>query len=115
MFIDMSDSVQVSVRFRPMNRNETESKNIIQKLEPQRVRVNGKHYNFDRVFNTDTNNETAYELPCSSLLDNVIAGYNSTIMTYGQTGAGKTHTLTGIPADPGIIPRLIEQLFTKFS
>jgi glycerate-2-kinase len=29
------------------------------------------------------------------LVLSVVHGYNSTVMAYGQTGAGKTHTLQG--------------------
>ena len=28
-------------------------------------------------------------------MDNVVSGYNSAIFVYGQTGAGKTHTMMG--------------------
>ena len=42
-------------------------------------------------------------------------GYNATIMAYGQTGAGKTHTMTGPGTSPnfalrGVIPRAIAQV-----
>lgn len=29
------------------------------------------------------------------VVDNCVSGYNSSIFAYGQTGAGKTHTMTG--------------------
>ena len=29
------------------------------------------------------------------MVDNAIEGYNSTIFAYGQTGTGKTYTMTG--------------------
>ena len=38
-------------------------------------------------------------------------GYNATIFTYGQTGSGKTHSILGNEADPGFIPRCIEDVF----
>jgi hypothetical protein len=30
------------------------------------------------------------------LVSSVVHGYNSTVMAYGQTGAGKTYTLQGM-------------------
>lgn len=33
-------------------------------------------------------------------------GYNGTIMAYGQTSAGKTHTMFGTGAQRGIVPRV---------
>ena len=41
-------------------------------------------------------------------------GYNGTIFAYGQTGTGKTFTITGVPKDSklkGIMPRSFEAIF----
>lgn len=38
-------------------------------------------------------------------------GYNALIFAYGQTASGKTHTLSGSPSEPGIIPLSIRDLF----
>ncbi len=35
------------------------------------------------------------------MVDNCMAGYNSSIFAYGQTGAGKTHTMMGVVNAPG--------------
>jgi kinesin family protein 3/17 len=45
-----------------------------------------------------------------------LEGYNGTIFAYGQTGTGKTHTMTGIEHDPeekGIMPRSFEDVFKR--
>lgn len=39
-------------------------------------------------------------------------GYNALIFAYGQTASGKTHTLSGSPSEPGIIPLSIRDLFS---
>ena len=47
-----------------------------------------------------------------------VEGYNGTIFAYGQTGAGKTHTMEGVADQPelrGIIPNSFEQIFDKVS
>lgn len=47
------------------------------------------------------------------LVDTVLDGYNATILAYGQTGAGKTYTMTGGKADykqRGLIPRSIHKV-----
>lgn len=44
----------------------------------------------------------------------MLTGYNGTIFAYGQTGTGKTHTMTGVEGDPehkGIMPRSFEDIF----
>ena len=40
----------------------------------------------------------------------VLDGYNASILAYGQTSSGKTHTMMGSPNDEGIIPRLAKDL-----
>ena len=47
------------------------------------------------------------------VLSHAQSGYNSSVFAYGQTGSGKTHTMLGTDADPGLIPRICEGLFTK--
>ena len=53
------------------------------------------------------------------MLDSFLQGYNCTIFAYGQTGAGKTHTILG-PLDTlydneseshGLVPRILNYLF----
>lgn len=47
------------------------------------------------------------------ILNDILNGYNSTLMAYGQTGSGKTYTIFGSKhsADTGMVPRLVESLF----
>lgn len=47
-------------------------------------------------------------------LYSVLAGYNGTIFAYGQTGTGKTFTITGGAerySDRGIVPRALSYLY----
>lgn len=37
--------------------------------------------------------------------------YHSCVLAYGQSSSGKTHTMMGIPQDPGLTPRLCEKIF----
>jgi hypothetical protein len=42
-----------------------------------------------------------------------VKGYNASVIAYGQTGTGKTHTMEGY-ADMegrGLIPRAIEEIY----
>lgn len=48
------------------------------------------------------------------IIANVLEGYNGTIFAYGQTGTGKTHTMTGVIGDEelrGIMPRAFDDIF----
>ena len=39
-------------------------------------------------------------------------GYNVTIFAYGQTGSGKTYTMQGNKTNPGLTPRVVQELFS---
>jgi kinesin family protein 11 len=50
----------------------------------------------------------------------VLGGFNCTIFAYGQTGTGKTYTMTGdisdilpLPDNAGIVPRVLYSLFNR--
>ena len=57
--------------------------------------------------------EDVYTSCGRELVIRVLDSYNGTILAYGQTGAGKTHTMTGPSSNftlRGIIPRAIAQV-----
>ena len=48
----------------------------------------------------------------------VLEGFNATFMAYGQTGAGKTHTMSGTSGhfdERGVIPRAVSNLFKEIA
>ena len=52
------------------------------------------------------------------IVENCIAGYNSSIFAYGQTGAGKTYTMQGslnAPEQHGLSPRVFEYMFRRIA
>jgi hypothetical protein len=53
-------------------------------------------FTFDHVYFMDTLQETVYTDLGVPILESSLAGYNGTIFAYGQTGAGKTHSITGM-------------------
>ncbi|XP_071590617.1 kinesin-like protein KIF9 [Heliangelus exortis] len=58
--------------------------------------------------------ELTYQTVAERLVSEALSGYSGTIMCYGQTGAGKTHTMTGATTDyehRGLIPRALQQVF----
>ncbi|NXG75701.1 KIF9 protein, partial [Baryphthengus martii] len=62
----------------------------------------------------DASQELLYETVAEQLVSRALTGYNGTVMCYGQTGAGKTYTMSGARAEyqhRGIIPRAIQQVF----
>lgn len=62
---------------------------------------------FDQVFGPTATNEDVFE-EISQLVQSALDGYNVCIFCYGQTGAGKTYTMSS--AD-GMIPRATHQIY----
>merc|ERR1740138_1794956 len=68
-----------------------------------------QNFSFDAVFMPGTQDEVFED--CKDLVQSAVDGYNVTMFAYGQTGAGKTFTMYGMPGHEGIAPRTIEELF----
>uniref|UniRef100_A0A1B6LSL1 Kinesin motor domain-containing protein n=1 Tax=Graphocephala atropunctata TaxID=36148 RepID=A0A1B6LSL1_9HEMI len=112
------------IRVRPLKKKEKRSshlefkrKEVVIKSENSR---NERTLAFDRVFDEDTQQELVYNTVVRPMVKEVLQGYNCTVFAYGQTGTGKTHTITGeqgIPGveneDAGIIPRVMEDIFKE--
>ena len=57
-----------------------------------------------------------YEECAENIVSSLMDGFNGTILAYGQTGAGKTFTMTGASESykhRGVIPRAISQVFKE--
>lgn len=66
-------------------------------------------FTFDSVFHPGTQDDVFAD--CKDLIQSALDGFNVTTFAYGQTGAGKTHTMLGTQDTPGIAPRAVEELF----
>lgn len=65
----------------------------------------------DHVFDTKTKNSEVYDSFVKPFVDSCLDGFNSTVLTYGPTTSGKTHTTFGTAEDAGIIMITIRELF----
>ncbi|XP_037413752.1 kinesin-like protein KIN-7L [Triticum dicoccoides] len=75
------------------------------------VPVPGTSFVFDHVFNESVTNARIYGLLVRSLIRGAVDGFNGTAFAYGQTSSGKTFTMNGSGADPGIIPLAVRDIF----
>ncbi|KAJ5810693.1 uncharacterized protein N7503_002911 [Penicillium pulvis] len=83
--------------------------------------LSNKVYAFDKVFSPAADQTVVFEETVMPILNEMLAGYNCTIFAYGQTGTGKTYTMSGdmtdtlgiLSDDAGIIPRTLYSLFQK--
>lgn len=75
-----------------------------------------KVFTFDSVYDWNSEQESVFAETAFTICENVIQGYNGTIFAYGQTGTGKTFTISGVAKDPvfkGIMPRAFETIFSQ--
>ncbi|GBF93731.1 kinesin [Raphidocelis subcapitata] len=69
-------------------------------------------FKFDAVLHS-VPQTAVYEECGADVVQGALEGYNGTILCYGQTGAGKTYTMTGdraAYAERGLIPRVVSAL-----
>ncbi|KAI9376454.1 P-loop containing nucleoside triphosphate hydrolase protein [Aspergillus egyptiacus] len=130
--INEDTSIHVVVRCRGRNEREIKENSGVA-LQTEGVKgktvelsmgphaVSNKTYTFDKVFSAAADQVTVYEDVVLPIVNEMLAGYNCTIFAYGQTGTGKTYTMSGDMTDTlgilsdnaGIIPRVLYSLFGK--
>ncbi|KAG8438232.1 hypothetical protein GDO86_008793 [Hymenochirus boettgeri] len=68
---------------------------------------------FDCVFDAHSSQQEVFEQTTKIVLDGVLNGYNCTVLAYGATGAGKTHTMLGSPGEPGVMYLTMMDLYER--
>lgn len=115
-----SDNIKVIARFRPENENEKVSGNrIVDFCDEQTCSVSTKEFNgsfpFDRVFDIESAQKDVFDYSLKQTVDDLMKGYNGTVLAYGQTGSGKSYTMMGPNIDDhqsrGAIPRIVDRIF----
>jgi len=97
------ESIKVYLRLRPKNRLETmkRGKDCIELHEDPRIvtvdspRLGEHRFSFDQVFDEFSTQEEVYRESVSVIPLKLLQGINSTLLAYGQSESGKTHTLLG--------------------
>ncbi|XP_038041087.2 kinesin-like protein KIF23 isoform X7 [Anas platyrhynchos] len=119
------DPVGVYCRVRPLSRQDQEccieviSETTVQIHPPDGYRVfrNGEYretqYSFKEVFGTLVVQKDVFDVVAKPLVEDLIRGKNGLLFTYGVTGSGKTHTMTGSPGDGGLLPRCLDMIFNS--
>uniref|UniRef100_A0AC11BRE1 Kinesin family member 23 n=1 Tax=Ovis aries TaxID=9940 RepID=A0AC11BRE1_SHEEP len=121
----LKDPVGVYCRVRPLSLPEQEccieviNNTTVQLHTPEGFRLNRNgdyketQYSFKQVFGTHTTQKELFDVVANPLVDDLIHGKNGLLFTYGVTGSGKTHTMTGSPGEGGLLPRCLHMLFNS--
>ena len=125
-----SGNVMVVCRVRPLNKKEIErgavccldfnpnKSGIAINMTSETSSAYGTNkFDFDRVFDMGSTQQSVYDYAARPIIDSVIEGFNGTIFAYGQTSSGKTHTMVGPDIGDveiqGIIPRMVRTVFNR--
>ena len=129
-----SSNVKVYCRIRPENEKEistglglcleptssnslkiiTDNININTGIKENFSEKTSQDFTYDKVFPSDTNQKTIFDIVAKPLISAAFEGINGTLFCYGQTSSGKTYTMEGVPTDSdlmGVIPRMMQLIF----
>ncbi|KAM8997891.1 kinesin-like protein KIF23 isoform 6-T6 [Ara ararauna] len=121
----VKDPVGVYCRVRPLSRPDQEccieviDETTVQIHPPEGYRIfrNGEYretqYSFKEVFGALVVQKQLFDVVAKPLVEDLIRGKNGLLFTYGVTGSGKTHTMTGSPGDGGLLPRCLDMIFNS--
>ncbi|KAH7827805.1 kinesin 8A [Monocercomonoides exilis] len=132
--LEKSSNITVCVRIRPETTLEREKfRSVVRTLEPNIVifdpednsrteikgvpvlrRTREMRYAFDRVYDEGAFQQEVYEGSAKQLIPSLLDGFNCSVFAYGATGAGKTYTMLGSEDNPGIMFRMMQDLFSTF-
>ncbi|KAF4803677.1 Kinesin-like protein KIF18A [Turdus rufiventris] len=137
---DVCSHVKVVVRVRPENQKEKQGNfsrvvRVIDRhvlvFDPKEEEVSFFHnkrvthrdinkrqrkdlkFMFDTIFDDSSSQLEVFEHTTKNLIDGFLNGFNCTVLAYGATGAGKTHTMLGSPEDPGVMYLTMMTLYKR--
>ncbi|CAI9088287.1 OLC1v1022581C1 [Oldenlandia corymbosa var. corymbosa] len=114
--------VKVMVRIRPSTAPASLDWTV-KKVSNDSLSVGDKIFNFHSVLDSNSSQEDVFKQVGVPLVNDALAGYNTSILAYGQTGSGKSYTMWGPPSAmveddnshgfQGLVPRIFQMLFSK--
>ncbi|XP_062097041.1 kinesin-like protein KIN-1 [Humulus lupulus] len=118
-------NIAVCARFRPLSSKERRDDGdsvCVQCLDSETFifkdeKEGNSTFTFDRVFYENSEQAQVYEFLALPIVQDAVKCTNGTIITYGQTGAGKTYSMEGpgiLESDEekkGLLPRVVGGIF----
>ncbi|KAK7193971.1 kinesin [Novymonas esmeraldas] len=82
--------------------------------QPTRATTRPYQFSVDQVFHTHASQIEVYEQSCKRIVEGVFHGINGSILAYGATGSGKTHTMFGSTMSAaGIVYQAVQDIFAE--
>jgi Kinesin motor domain len=70
-------------------------------------------YAFDTVHQEASSNREVFQASGAPVVQAAVQGINGTMFAYGVTSSGKTHTMMGVPGQPGVVQQAVQHLFQE--
>jgi len=124
-----AENIKVVFRLRPLSpKEEADGRKVITVAHEDRGTIEirnpssssenpPKVFSFDSVFGPSASQRTLYDAIASPVVQSVLEGYNASIIAYGQSGAGKSHTMGSAYSEDepcelrGIIPNAFDHIY----
>ena len=125
-------SMAVGIRIRPFNARERERGDVLvwepnedasSMTVPEEAREllklkktpNLPNYGTGSVFAPGCSTNDIYEAVGRRVVEGSLRGVNGTVLAYGQTSSGKTHTMLGDQTHPGVVLLAVRDVFKHIS
>ena len=117
---EMRGNVRIFGRLRPMTAREAQDEGgcpleLDEETGEVAMTFNRarSQFKFDRLFGPDARQEHVFD-EVKHYVQSALDGYNVSLLAYGQTGAGKTHSMMGGAGEErGMIPRCVEHILAS--
>eukprot|EP00756_Hemistasia_phaeocysticola_P036565 Hpha_TRINITY_DN16648_c3_g3::TRINITY_DN16648_c3_g3_i1::g.183411::m.183411/K10396/KIF5; kinesin family member 5 len=117
-----SKNINVVLRIRPESQKEKDEGHDFNYMETDTGKgtialddKKGRPYSFNKIFHPGTQNEI-FESVAKQAVDDAFEGYHGLVFAYGQTGTGKTHTMSNqTPGEEGVLQRALKKVFDRIA
>lgn len=123
--VPAEEKLQAFLRIRPVNDNHQSKRHFIPTgstlltKPPEKSHAfknKGGNYvrefNFNKIFDETSSQDEFYERCALPMAVRALKGESSLLFAYGTTNSGKSFTMRGNSAEPGVIPRALNTIFT---
>jgi len=117
----MAGYIKVAVRVRPFSKRELQNDCLCAlSVDGSNITLSNDNadsaqsFTYDAVYWLDNpSQEKIMHDIGEKILEESMAGFNSCLFAYGQTGTGKTHTIFGRADEPGLVPWMVIRIFRE--
>eukprot|EP01134_Creolimax_fragrantissima_P000943 CFRG0943T1 len=109
----MTGNIRVAIRPKPLDYQRESNECWDIDYEAHKFTCPNRTFEPDTVYRPDECTAGVYNRSVKPLIESSFDGINATIIAYGQTSSGKTHTVHGTTKEPGIMILGLRDVFDR--